>query len=349
MPRTLLLHIGFHKCGSTTLQHYLAAHRDALEAQGVFYVKSGADAPGFKTHLKLAPSQSGHADLWRGVCQEVLAAPEDSVSVLSFEGLNRFDAATYRELLGPLFDAGVTVRILAYVRDHFSAIASNFVQSAKKGKKQDLTRFFEQETLKGNFFVAPKYADFSEVFGEENVAFRIFDRRRLYGNDIVRDVLMLLSWLRGQVIEKQPFQNQNVSIGVKTLAMVTELSMRLRQTGLIEDRRLARANARLVDEVGATLTGLFNDDPKLTIPADMVEPIMDTYFDDAAAFDRLIRSRGYFRRAMLNYKPRHETLRLRPKDVMDSHELNQARAVIESTLLVAGAAREHALSPHSAD
>jgi hypothetical protein len=66
-PR-LFVHVGIHKTGTTSLQGYLARHRDALAKAGLFVPKTGTlPQPGAGHHLLPWTLTGRHADQWAGV------------------------------------------------------------------------------------------------------------------------------------------------------------------------------------------------------------------------------------------------------------------------------------------
>ena len=210
MPRSLILHIGTMKTGSTTIQALLAHNRAAMRERGICYARTGK----LTNHLLLAFAfcskaglpQGANAPLWGGRDPEVAMEetcsrfrsemaelpPEISRVIVSSEMLSQYvvdreDVARLRELVAPFFD---DIEILVYLRRQDCHVASNYSQSLRRGildrpslvawkeRKEGLTYDYEQ-------LLQP----WAEVFGEAAIKPRVFERDTDKSWDVVADFI----------------------------------------------------------------------------------------------------------------------------------------------------------------
>ena len=123
--RRLVLHIGTHKTGTTSIQKALARNRDVLAARGVLYP---LDVLGSSRHdfnelaTELRRDGEAGADLWR----RTLAACRDGTAILSGEAMRRLGDDDV-ERIGQ-WTKDFDVRVLIYLRNVFDYLASAYKQ-----------------------------------------------------------------------------------------------------------------------------------------------------------------------------------------------------------------------------
>ncbi|WP_299693454.1 hypothetical protein [uncultured Tateyamaria sp.] len=153
MKPHLHLHVGLGKCASTSLQTYLATHRDALLAQGLDYPDLGSGAAGNLTPFAL--SQRPDAARWgarqfdfEGAADRLraaLAAPGAPRVLLSSEALTHPEHKTD---LDWVFDACATVTVHLILRPRaalFVAVYAQMVRAA--GLYDDLASFLDSPLI----------------------------------------------------------------------------------------------------------------------------------------------------------------------------------------------------------
>lgn len=153
---TVLLHIGPHKTGTTTLQGALSGNREALAAHGVHYAGQGRQARAAASAVVMSnppPALQARAQRrWRRLVKEVRRATASRVLVSSETFSNADDAA-----IGTVLDAFgrdrthvvVTVRPLARI------LPSQWQQQVQRGLTDSYGSWLEQ-VLRGD--VAPTRA-----------------------------------------------------------------------------------------------------------------------------------------------------------------------------------------------
>lgn len=206
--KTLFLHIGMPKAGSTTIQDTLFARRLDLAAAGFRYPDLGESHSKIFLSLfspkkmKLRPRAIGRlgftkssktydlGDLERLLVEE-LTATDASTVIASGEMLFGFKAHQCRDLkalLEPHFDA---IRIVAYLRDPVS-LANSRAQQNVKGGRSTIAEMSDPDAIRaGRSPLVPRYREpiesWSEAFGADALILREFDPRAFAGGDLMID------------------------------------------------------------------------------------------------------------------------------------------------------------------
>ena len=128
----LILHIGMHKTASTTIQKRLQANNPLLRKHGYIYISEQR-----KSLLKAV--LQGDFEPWRDLIRTV--APTGLTPIFSHEALSHVLCRTGPVatapcsgdwLLNKLADAGVSVTIIAFIRDQPSYLNSHYTQHVKR-------------------------------------------------------------------------------------------------------------------------------------------------------------------------------------------------------------------------
>jgi tetratricopeptide (TPR) repeat protein len=209
MPRELILHIGLSKTGSSSIQLVLAAQRDALAAQGVFYPRS----PGWENHMLLPASivadpnalWNVHPGTWEGLRPEARLAqfreqfnaemdamPEMAARcVISSEQcgsmLNTDDeVARLAALLRRWFDP---IRVVVYLRRQDKHAASAYTQNLRVGilAEPALPEGGPGQLIQYDY--GTLLDRWARGFGDGAIVPRIFERADMKGGDAVQDFL----------------------------------------------------------------------------------------------------------------------------------------------------------------
>lgn len=159
--KTVLIHIGMHKTGSTTIQHFLNNNRDLLRGKGILYPDTHggaahhliasltyADKSSRKAFPRHARNKYANEESWknhmRARIQDILSAPQDTV-LLSSE---RFEFSAPEELVSLFPDT--SMRILVFVRRQDERIESQFNQNLKRrlADTTELLRYHEKAAVR---------------------------------------------------------------------------------------------------------------------------------------------------------------------------------------------------------
>lgn len=192
--RTLILHAGMHKTGSSAIQDYLFEHFDHPEYE---YVSAGMAnsslmvLESFKNDLgrvpvyraqKLPEKKLGQVrERARQQLTAVLQSVRKPNAILSAESISLFrkgECVELREFLAEYFGR---IRLVLYVRPVKSRVESAFQERLK-------TRYSRPDkSIVVNF--RQRISVFDEVFGRENVTVKRYDRGDFPGGSVVRDFL----------------------------------------------------------------------------------------------------------------------------------------------------------------
>ena len=154
--KTVYIHIGLHKTGSTTFQQYLYANRDLLEAEyGLYYPALSANLSqpiyGAFCEEPLAYSQNilkdidhpeaarAHADRVRQSLSAEFEASSAAKAVISGEDLSLFSTAEWQDFLAWLTPWTQAVEILCVVREPLSWSRSAAQSGIKGGQSLEAT------------------------------------------------------------------------------------------------------------------------------------------------------------------------------------------------------------------
>lgn len=221
MARELLLHLGGHKTGTTSIQRTMASNSEALAAQGATYIAT----PG-QSHLHHALGPAPDVDIARRgfhICNEPLlrelfAQPSQPRVIGSSENFSfLFDPSEIQRLWTISREAFDRVRILVYLRRQDTHVVSHHQEGAKPDRAAEAAVF--GNALRAIPWDGPGldfYLDYNsrighwlDTFGPENVTVRVWDN--LADQDVWSDFARLAEF---DATEFVTLDRQNVSIGL---------------------------------------------------------------------------------------------------------------------------------------
>lgn len=234
MERTILLHVGLPKTGTTSLQEFLGANAVALLRQGFAYPllgrkrdhkalaisamdwQSGRDEPlrgpffhrGIATEADLEAYRATVAESFRTTMEAL--PPEVSTVILSCEHLSAFGAGELRRLRRLLLGFADDVRVFGYFRrqDRYAvSIYSSYLRNGYRGSLEDLLSDLRDERTMPYDEVADTFA---EVFGQEKLACCLFEDALTEADDIVVDFCRRHG-IDGRELESPPRSNLAIS------------------------------------------------------------------------------------------------------------------------------------------
>lgn len=220
--RRLFLHIGAHKTGTTALQQGLHHNRILLQALGCGYASAATAAHlhgylGAVTPGRFLPQGFMVLDP-DGLSARLAAAKTDTV-VASSENFSFFfqkpTIAALAETLRPQFDQ---IRIIAYLRRQDRHAVSHHQEGAKPHRQVEGELWgHAPNALPDPSPAHDLYLDYgqrlglwADVFGDDAMDIRVYDRKLLKDGDIFADFLALLKY---EVRGLQSIGDQNVSLG----------------------------------------------------------------------------------------------------------------------------------------
>lgn len=263
MTKSLIVHIGDHKTGSTAIQNALASGRIVDSTREVHYLSS---PPGSLPNqnflfnaLRNKPQRSAMAHT-RSMFAEIRRS-DAPVSVISAEVLERVPAEAFAELLQRELRGAVDdVRIVAYCRPHLSRALSLFAEQSKIGVNVGpLDEFVRRMQKKSRLTYHPRFAAWREQFGD-GLTVRPFVRDHLFNRSVVEDFAREAFGPGASVSDETEPAGDNRSLGLVDLVTVrfvqSHLDLKRRSMRMNLGRELAK---QLGDAAAADATPLLLD------------------------------------------------------------------------------------------
>lgn len=233
-PRTLIIHIGHHKTGSTSVQHALALEKVKINGIAPFYgaalthnhlVRHGKEI--VKETNKASVGHQYFLELANGMRQN-FATTDNRICVISAEDFERFPPENLKKLVdiyfAKMFDV---VKVICYVRPHLQRTVSSFTETTKIGScSDDMETYFQQTSESGIYRYAPDLANWRSVFGD-NFVVRPCIRSEMQGGTLIND--LFLSTLNAPQIAVSEVDNQNESLSLEDLLRVKFLHKQVRK------------------------------------------------------------------------------------------------------------------------
>lgn len=195
--KTLYLHIGTFKTGTTSIQRFLNINQKILLEEGIFYPEKLMEGNWFEgnngnngnlyplaLHIRDPKVQIGIETLRKLFIQheKILLSGED------FWGVD--DKSLRLKMLKEL---DIKIVVLVYLRRQDKYIDSMCNQLIKSGRLS-----FENKEI-SNFDIDWFHADYYEelkkiesIIGKDNLKIRVFEKEQLYGNDLFKDFIYSL-------------------------------------------------------------------------------------------------------------------------------------------------------------
>jgi hypothetical protein len=175
----VIVHIGQHKTGTTSLQHWLSTNREALAADGVCY-PNATIGHGVGHHLlkdlALNPEE-GSTEVLDDLVAEIRQASNDSITILSSERLATLHPAAFLQLLDRLSEFDVSV--LAVYRNPLSWCRSMWQEQIKQGNFSDFREFLFNELLLTGTAVSTRFLSLLDAVKAEDIPLEIYNFDRI--------------------------------------------------------------------------------------------------------------------------------------------------------------------------
>lgn len=178
--KTIYLHIGTHKTGSTSIQRFLAQAANALAEEGVIYPETGRPDTDWSNQYgqhQLAWSLVGKKGvteelIWDELAREINHCPASKI-LISAEGFGRCTSDQIQRLISH-FDP-YPIQVLVYLRPPLSFLESAYAQRVKMGTYSDqFVRFVDEMTPRCDYAdLVARWDQFDQVL---SVDIRLFDK-----------------------------------------------------------------------------------------------------------------------------------------------------------------------------
>lgn len=263
--KTLYLHIGTPKTGTSTIQYFCRLNEEFLLRHGLCYPDLGFRFPGigqnrnayFLSHKiyddakNRLPEAEAEEQEKGFVKLEKLFARYNRV-VISDEHLwNEKEIDTHRlaQIRERMEKVGVTVKVIVYLRRQEQVIQSYWAQQVKEGMQLSFSEYIDKE--KYRYFqldYQKRLQEFADALGRENIIVRCYEKGQYQGTGktIISDFLNIFdieiteecrdsdvsknASLRGNYLETKRLLNQNPAFRTKQNFIVKRL-LKLQEDG----------------------------------------------------------------------------------------------------------------------
>jgi len=188
----LIIHIGAPKTGTTAIQSHLYSNQDPLREQSVNYTVTQRNHIAHNILPRVIRKGGGPA-YFGDLMREIEQSSADNHIISSEMLFNPEIARRMCQLAADhlSLDALKNAKIICYLRRHDQFLESLYKQFVKRGKiPADPSEFLKQQLATLSY--ERVLAIYGEVFGQENVVIRPFDRTKLEGGDVVQDFFACL-------------------------------------------------------------------------------------------------------------------------------------------------------------
>lgn len=237
MPqKQLILHVGFHKSGTTALQESFFVQRDELLAQGIEYPNTGKKAH-HRAVWALASKRWGWKDkggettpyrTWLKMLKLVNSSKAQSV-VLSSEFFSELSSEKIRKIQQEI--KGRQVKVLFTLRPLAKLLGSSYQQYLKYGLKEDYSTWLHSvldepgvSKLNPTFWQRHMHAqvisNWAEVFGANNVSVIMVDEQK---PELLFEAINSYLDLPAGYLKSQP-TGSNRSLSMEELTLLLEIN-----------------------------------------------------------------------------------------------------------------------------
>lgn len=225
MKKTLYLHIGTPKTGTTALQNFLPANEEVLEQYGICYPDFGFRYTGlgvhrnahflvtcnYKDELGNRILEKEEADYQEGLKKLEKIGKKFPKVILSDEGIWKQSLANrenfWERLKKDLKKIGFDIKIIVYFRAQNLFVQSHWAQKIKEGAEYDFQEYLDSPVFQDYPLDYYKYVCMlADIFGKEALIIRVFEKQQFLGENhtIQEDFLNIfnLKMSDGFVVEK---------------------------------------------------------------------------------------------------------------------------------------------------
>ena len=205
--KRLILHVGTHKTGTTSLQRFMMLNAELISSQGVFVPQTPCKYPrksrdrnacfldiGAKQALAAQP---WHPELERKVAKDKRyvkkALKQNDTIYLSDERI-WFDAAgdprIWDEIKTTSSSLGIDeIIVVVYLRRQDDLVTSLWTQTVKRSATVNFKDYLKRKGVKRALDYRTVLDEAEKVFGTGNIIVRVFDRSEMIGGDICCDFI----------------------------------------------------------------------------------------------------------------------------------------------------------------
>lgn len=260
MKKTIYLHIGTFKTGTTSIQRYLNDNRDSLKRAGVLFPSIFSRGGQRELPLSLIKEftdfwvsswpnfEMSAEDMWGQIFKEISKTDANKI-ILSTEHFcdllhhgAREAKDEYAKVLRKFF-TGYEVKVICYLRNLDAYLQSMYGEIIKIfSVNNSFFDFVEDNIASNNFHCNPiLFLDYyAELFGKDNLIVRKYDRKELCNGDVVCDFLNIIG------IKKQA--NYTLEINKSIPSELMELKIIFNSSGIDDAMFHRQISSYLIDD-----------------------------------------------------------------------------------------------------
>lgn len=283
--KTLIIHIGDHKTGTTSIQDAFATKRVTLPGRSILYPGLldhnylGEQAKLLAAGKPLPNSRPGMPNLER--IAEQMAKNRVDTCLLSAEAFEGIPPQALRNVIDQLFlprFPDLKLRVIGYIRPHAGRILSTYSEQTKIGWFQGDPAGMFQRTLKSRrFFYAPRLRNWQAIFGDQ-LTLRPMVRSALRNGSVVDD--FVATAFDDQPFEIAPAPSSNESLNLQDLMLIKYVHSHLASVHPGARLELGWDIAQRIGSKAPSATST-----KLALHRPLARRIQDAYLEDAKAID----------------------------------------------------------------
>jgi hypothetical protein len=197
--KTLYIHIGAHKTGTTSIQYGLEKNRKILEQNEIYYFTGGRD--NFHSFLTFDNMDEGFYLKDKNLIEKVLMENKLDNVIISSENFSFFFSIEriieLKNLFSNYFDE---IKIITYLRRQDQHLVSHHQEGSKINREPEYQLWGCEPTALPKFMIKhalylnynKRIGMWADIFGDKNIIIKIFDNELLYKNDVFCDFLKIL-------------------------------------------------------------------------------------------------------------------------------------------------------------
>lgn len=218
--KTVYLHIGTPKTGTTSIQNICHQNRKQLEQAGVTYIESGLEYTG---HHILAASlfrefsktnKHGRIEFTDEMKRKILSDVRKEISTCATNSVLISSEVFWKmpdfKKLRDAFE-GFKVIIILYLRRQDKVLVSHYSEVVKEGSWKFPFKGYKGR-FKDNYRYLGKLEKLESLFGLENLRVRVFEKERFINEDLWDDFIAQLDIDEEPCIENKDFAQSNQAL-----------------------------------------------------------------------------------------------------------------------------------------
>jgi hypothetical protein len=193
--KQIVIHVGTHKTGTTTIQDFLRANRRWFRTEGYLYI-------GSPLLFKMFKNRSYNSDLV-SECKKTFAVKTTAFNrnkkfFISCENLSGDPWDGYKnsdiiaEMLRDIFP-NFDVKIVLYLRRQDLFIESLYVQYIQQGGVLSFDEYYNNVSVGVDFNWLNLVEGFSKIFGKSALTIRVFETENMISHDLITDFCSTLN------------------------------------------------------------------------------------------------------------------------------------------------------------